>query len=178
MISISADGSIKQWSAASGQPHPPNATFPTPHTLAQVSLSVSSDGKKALYNSIEGYTSLWNLENGEVIASFESYVVKGPASEACRFLNPGLPLYFFFIFSFFIISLAWSVSLNPQGETYASTGTSGNVFIHSAQTSNFGERLSTLTAGRTKFGMFCAHVRLFTHLFFFFFYAVSNMQHI
>jgi WD repeat-containing protein 61 len=48
--------------------------------------------------------------------------------------------------------------LNPRGETYASTGTSGNVFIHSAQTSNFGERLSTLSSGRNKFGMFCAHV--------------------
>jgi WD repeat-containing protein 61 len=84
-ISISADGSIKQWLAASGQPHPPNAAFPTPHTLAQVSLSVSLDGKKALYNSIEGHTSLWNLENGEV-ATFESYAMKmGPDSEACRF---------------------------------------------------------------------------------------------
>ncbi|KAF8805991.1 WD repeat-containing protein 61 [Phlegmacium glaucopus] len=134
-ISISADGSVKQWSAASGQPHPPNATFPAPHTLAQVSLSVSLDGKKALYNSIEGHTTLWNLENGEVVATFESYVRTGPDSEA-----------------------SWSVSLNPQGETYASTGTSGNVFIHSAQTSNFGERLSTLsTSGRNKFGMFCAH---------------------
>ena len=85
-ISISADGSIKQWSAASGQPHPPNATFPTPHTLAQVSLSVSLDGKRALYNSIEGHTSLWNLENGEVVATFESYAIKmGPDSEACGF---------------------------------------------------------------------------------------------
>ena len=84
-ISISADGSIKQWSAATGQPHPPNATFPTPHTLAQVSLSVSLDGKKALYNSIEGHTSLWNLENGEVVATFESYAIKGPDSEPCKF---------------------------------------------------------------------------------------------
>ena len=60
--------------------------------------------------------------------------------------------------------LAWSVSLNPHGETYASTGTSGNIFIHSAQTSNFGERLSTLSSGQNKFGMFCAHVCFFkTH---------------
>ena len=68
-----------------GQPYPPNAVFPTPHTLAQVSLSVSLDGKKALYNSIEGHMSLWNLENGEVAATFESYASKGPDSEACRF---------------------------------------------------------------------------------------------
>ena len=64
-----------------------------------------------------------------------------------------------FFFSFFF--LAWSVSLNPQGETYASTGTSGNVSIHSAQTSNFGERLSTLSSGQSKFGMFCVHVCFF-----------------
>ena len=65
---------------------------------------------------------------------------------------------FHFFISFF---LAWSVSLNPQGETYASTGISGNVFIHSAQPSNFGERLSTLPSGRHKFGMFCSHVCFF-----------------
>ena len=70
--------------------------------------------------------------------------------------NYGLHVVFFFIQSSF--GLAWSVSLNPQGETYASTGTSGNIFIHSAQTSNFGERLSTLSSGQNKFGMFCAHV--------------------
>jgi len=135
VISISADGSIKQWSAASGKPYPSNATFPTPHTLAQVSLSVSLDGNKALYNSIEGTTSLWNLENGEVVATFESYATRGTDCEP-----------------------SWSVSLNPQGGTYASTGISGNVFIHSAQTSNFGERLSTLhSSGRNRFGMFCAH---------------------
>ena len=85
VISISADGSIKQWSAASGKPHPTNATFPTPHTLAQVSLSVSLDGNKALYNSIEGTTSLWNLENGEVVATFKSYAAKGTDCEPCKF---------------------------------------------------------------------------------------------
>ena len=156
-ISISADGSVKQWSAASGQPHPPNATFPTPHTLAQVSLSVSLDGKKALYNSIEGHTSLWNLENGEIVASFESYVRTVPYSEACTFQIILVYTTTRFFHSTFVF-LAWSVSLNPRGETYASTGTSKNVFIHSAQTSNFGERLSTLSSGRNKFGMFCAHV--------------------
>ena len=61
----------------------------------------------------------------------------------------------------FLFCVAWSVSLSPQGETYASTGISGNVFIHSALTGNFGERLSTLSSGRNKFGMFCTHVRLF-----------------
>jgi len=55
---------------------------------------------------------------------------------------------------------AWSVSLHPQGETYASTGGSGNVSIHSAQPNNFGEKLSALSSGRQKFGMYCAHVRI------------------
>lgn len=86
MISISADGSVKQWAAASGLPHPPNATFPAAHTLAQVSLSVSPDGKKALYNSIEGLTSLWDLGSGEVVSKFESYARTGDA-EPCE-CNP------------------------------------------------------------------------------------------
>jgi len=60
---------------------------------------------------------------------------------------------------------AWSVSLNPKGETYASCGGSGNVFVHSAQTENFGERLSTLTTGRHKFGMHCSHVCVHPALF-------------
>jgi len=133
-ISVSADGSVKQWSAIAGQPHPPNASFPKPHTLAQVSLSVTPDAKRAIYNSLEGLTSLWNLENGEIVATFESYTRTGDNSEP-----------------------SWSVSLHPQGETYASTGGSGNVSIHSAQPDNFGQRLSTLSSGRQKFGMFCAH---------------------
>lgn len=83
-ISISADGSVKQWSSAVGQPHPPNASFPKPHTLAQVSLSVSRDGKRALYNSIEGLTSLWNLEDGEIAGPFESYARTNAEAEPCR----------------------------------------------------------------------------------------------
>ncbi|KAF8967484.1 WD repeat-containing protein 61 [Flammula alnicola] len=133
-ISISADGSVKQWSATTGQPHPPNAAFPTAHTLAQVSLSVTPDGRRALYNSIEGLTSLWNLENGEVIGTFESFARTKEDSEP-----------------------SWSVSIHPQGETYASTGGSGNVSIHSAQIENFGERVATLSSGRNKFGMFCSY---------------------
>ncbi|KAF5321064.1 hypothetical protein D9619_000132 [Psilocybe cf. subviscida] len=137
VISASADGSVKQFSAVGGQPHPPNATFPTPHSLAQVSLSVSPDGRRALYNSIEGLTKLWNLENGEILGTLESFVRTKEDSEP-----------------------SWSVTLNPKGETYASTGGSGNVAIHSAQTDNFGEKVTTLTAassGKSKFGMFVAH---------------------
>ncbi|KAF9004277.1 WD repeat-containing protein 61 [Cyathus striatus] len=133
-LSISADGAIKQWSAQTGQPAPANATFPAPHTLAQVSLSVSPEGDKALYNSIEGLTCLWDLGRGEVVGRYESYArVKDNAEPS------------------------WSVSLNPKGETYASTGGSGNVWIHSAKSDTFGERLATLPSNRSKFGMFCAH---------------------
>jgi WD40 repeat protein len=59
---------------------------------------------------------------------------------------------------------AWSISLHPNSETYASTGGSGNVLIHSAQVENFGERLATLSPGPQKFGMTCSHVRFFFFL--------------
>jgi WD repeat-containing protein 61 len=60
------------------------------------------------------------------------------------------------------LGIAWSVSLNPKGETYASTGGSGNVTIHSAQPNDFGERLSSLSSGRNKYGMHCSHVRTYS----------------
>lgn len=88
VISASADGSVKQFSAAGGQPHPPNAAFPAPHSLAQVSLSVSADGTRALYNSIEGLTRLWNLENGEIIGSFESFVRTKEDADPCALCRP------------------------------------------------------------------------------------------
>ncbi|KAG6811593.1 hypothetical protein H0H92_006716 [Tricholoma furcatifolium] len=133
-LSISADGSIKQWAAPTGQPHPANASFPPQHTLGLVSLSVAPDAKRAIYNSLEGLTSLWDLTTGEITAKFESYA---------RTTDDAEP--------------SWSVSLNPKGETYAAAGGSGNVFIRSAQESNFGERLATLSSGRSKFGFYCSH---------------------
>lgn len=68
-VSISADGSIKAWDSASGQV----SRIQPPHTLGLVSLSLSRDGKHALYNSIEGLTTLWNLDSGDVVGKFESY---------------------------------------------------------------------------------------------------------
>lgn len=59
-----------------------------------------------------------------------------------------------------IYRLAWAVSLHPSAETYAATGASGNVTIHSAGPSNFGERIAKLESGRTRMGMSIAHVRL------------------
>ncbi|KDQ63966.1 hypothetical protein JAAARDRAFT_201435 [Jaapia argillacea MUCL 33604] len=130
VLSVSADGRIKKYDSTSGQV---SHALP-PHTLGLVSLSVSPDGRQALYNSIEGLTSLWDLENGEVVGKFESYVRSGGEGEP-----------------------SWSVSLNPLGGTYASTGGSGNITIHSAEPSTFGERKSKLSSGRNKFGMCCKH---------------------
>ncbi|PPQ65730.1 hypothetical protein CVT24_011763, partial [Panaeolus cyanescens] len=133
-VSISADGSLKQWAAAAGQPHPPNGSFPTPHSLAQISLSVSPDGTRALYNSIEGTTSLWDLEKCDILGTYESFARTSDTAEP-----------------------SWSVSLHPNAETYASTGSSGNITIHSAKAENFGEHLSSLPSGKAKFGICCVH---------------------
>lgn len=130
-ISISADGTIKRWDSSSGQVLRSLA----PHPLAIVSLSTSPDGKRALYNTIEGLTGLWDVESGEVLGKWESYArTGGEATEP-----------------------SWSVSLNPTGASYASTGSSGNVTIHSATPDSFGQKLATLSSGRSKFGMRCSH---------------------
>jgi hypothetical protein len=63
---------------------------------------------------------------------------------------------------FYLDTKAWSISLNPKGGTYASTGGSGNVTIHSAEVDNFGELLTTLPSGRNKFGIHCKHVRSYS----------------
>ncbi|TFY53018.1 hypothetical protein EVJ58_g9685 [Rhodofomes roseus] len=131
VLTASADGTIKQWDAASGQV----SRAQPAHTHGLVSLDVDAAGKHALYNSLEGLTCLWNLENGEVEGRFESYVRSGEEH----------------------IEPSWSVSLSPNSQTYASTGGSGNVTIHSAARDSFGERRATLVSGRSKFGMFCKY---------------------
>lgn len=68
-MSISADGSVKQWDSNSGQ----SIHQRPPHTLGITSLSVSPSGQYALCNSIEGLTTLWDLESGEVVGTRESY---------------------------------------------------------------------------------------------------------
>jgi len=102
------------------------------HTLGLVSLSVSPDGEHALYNSIDGTTFLLDLEGGATIGKYESYTRSGTEP-------------------------SWSVSLNPKGSTYAATGGSGNVTIHSAEPETFGEQRTILPSGRGKFGMQCGH---------------------
>lgn len=57
--------------------------------------------------------------------------------------------------------IAWSVALCSDGKTYASTGASGGITIHSAVPSSeaeegedsFGTRLTHLSSGRSKFGL-------------------------
>jgi len=44
-----------------------------PHNLAIVSLSVSPDGKYALYNGLDGTTCLWDLYTDVVVGRHESY---------------------------------------------------------------------------------------------------------
>lgn len=45
-----------------------------PHTLGLVSLSVSESGDRALFNTLEGATRLWDLVEGKVVGQHESFV--------------------------------------------------------------------------------------------------------
>lgn len=131
VVSVSADGTIKKWNATSGQ-----VSLAQPaHPLAVVSVDIDGDGRRALYNTLEGLTCLWDLDAGEVLGKHESYV-RDPK-------EAGEP--------------AWSVSISPKGQTYAATGGTGNVTIHSADPQSFGQRRAVLPSGRSKFGMFCKH---------------------
>jgi len=131
LFSISADGQIVQWDASSAQP----IKSQPPHTLGLVSLSVSESGNLALYNTIEGVTCLWDTQHGGEVIKHESFLrTAGEGAEP-----------------------AWSISIHPRGNTYAATGGSGNVSIHSADRQTFGRSLSHLSPGRAKFGMFITH---------------------
>ena len=46
----------------------------SPHPVGITSVSVNMRGTKVLYNSLEGLTSLWDLETGEIVGKYESYV--------------------------------------------------------------------------------------------------------
>ena len=69
VVSISADGAIIQWDSNSGQ----QLHALPPHTLGLISLSVSEAGDRAVYNTIEGLTQLWDLTDGSVLGSHESF---------------------------------------------------------------------------------------------------------
>jgi WD repeat-containing protein 61 len=68
-VSVSADGAIIQWDAQSGQ----QLHALPPHTLGLISLSVSEAGDRAVYNTIEGLTKLWDLMDGAVLGTHESF---------------------------------------------------------------------------------------------------------
>ncbi|KAH8118878.1 WD repeat-containing protein 61 [Phellopilus nigrolimitatus] len=135
VVSASADGSVKQWDAASGQ----SVSARPAHPLGVVSLSVADapaggGGARALYNTLEGHTALWDLDADALVGAHDSFV---------REKDPGEP--------------AWGVSLHPTGETYAATGAAGGVSVHSAAPDTFGARLASMDSGRKKFGMAIAH---------------------
>ena len=70
VVSVSADGTIKKWNTTSGQA----SLGQPPHPLAVVSVDVDAEGRYALYNTLEGLTCLWDLENGELVGKHESYI--------------------------------------------------------------------------------------------------------
>jgi len=88
-----------------------------------------------VFNSIEGLTQMWDLQTGEIVGKFESYARPTSAQ-----LEP-----------------SWSVSLHPKGTTYASCGGSGNLLIHSTETTTFGQHRATIPSGRVKYGLCCTH---------------------
>jgi len=133
VVSISADGTASLWNSLTGQPI---RSLPA-HPLGLISLSTDAKGSRALYNSIEGTTGLWDLEGGDVLGKKESFDGKAEGIEP-----------------------AWSVSLSPDASTYASTGGSGTVTIHSADPASFGRAIDTLSPraeGKNKFGMVVTH---------------------
>lgn len=72
---------MKQWDSSSGQV----SRSLSPHTLGIVSLDTDATGRYALYNTLEGLTSLWDLESGDVVGKYESYVRTGSEpSEPCK----------------------------------------------------------------------------------------------
>lgn len=77
IVSSSADGTVHQWDASSGQ----SIAARPAHAIGINSLSVSTAGDRALYNSLEGTTTLWDLETNEAVGTHESYVRSGEGSE-------------------------------------------------------------------------------------------------
>ncbi|KAF8607791.1 WD repeat-containing protein 61 [Ceratobasidium sp. AG-I] len=131
VISISADGTGICWDAAGKKLHSTTA-----HPLGLISLSVSSSpnaGEKAVLNSVEGTVFLWDVESQNVVAKRETFN-RDKNEES-----------------------TWSVSIHPSGESYASTGSGGNVLICSTSPDTFGESIGKLTSGRAKFGMCVKH---------------------
>ncbi|KAG8782577.1 hypothetical protein FRC12_020637 [Ceratobasidium sp. 428] len=131
IISVSADGTGTCWDGTGKKLHA------TPvHPLGLVSVSASSSpnaGEKAVLSSVEGTVFLWDIEAQSVLAKRETFN-RDKFDES-----------------------TWSVSMHPSGDSYASTGNGGSVFICSTAPETFGETKGRLTSGRAKFGMCIKH---------------------
>lgn len=134
---------------AAVQPGTRLRTWPA-QPLAWVSLSVASNGHRALVNSIAGMTMLVDYATGDILGTKQIGEKQSGPGTTDGYAEP-----------------AWSVSLSSSGTTYASTGGSGSVTIHSANPSNsakdgmeqdaFGTRIADIPTGRVKFGLFVDH---------------------
>lgn len=132
VISVSADGTGVCWDVESGKKLHGTPT----HPLGLISVSATSSpnsSEKAVINSVEGTVFLWDLEAQSVTAKRETF--NREKSEESAF----------------------SVSMHPSGESYASTGNGGTVYVCSTSVDTFGEVQSKLTPTRAKFGMCVKH---------------------
>ncbi|KIY48388.1 WD40 repeat-like protein [Fistulina hepatica ATCC 64428] len=91
---------------------------------------MSPDGRQALYNSVEGMTYLCNIDgvpqDDDIVGKFASF----DRTHGRPTIDPVEP--------------SWSVSLHPNRKTYASTGSSSYLTVHSAAPGpEFGKRLSS-----------------------------------
>jgi WD repeat-containing protein 61 len=58
------------------------------YTRPHIALRLSDRGDKVLYNSIEGLTSLWDLQSGEILGKHESYMRAGTdPAEPCAWIS-------------------------------------------------------------------------------------------
>lgn len=84
VLSVSADGRIIQWDATSGQ----SVSTRPAHPIGISSLSVNPQGTQVLYNSLEGLTTLWDAESGDVLGTHESFARTTEGSEPGSFALP------------------------------------------------------------------------------------------
>lgn len=151
-------------------------TWPA-HPLALISLSVASISdttsdevrKRALVNSIVGTTSLVDFTNGNILGTKTiGEKESGPGTNAGYAEPGGSSCRYYCSDKLTDAYSAWAVSLASDGKTYASTGGSGSVTIHSAfpsasadmmdsDSQPFGTRLADIPSGRSKFGLFVDH---------------------
>jgi WD repeat-containing protein 61 len=130
-LSVSADGGLSIFSSPTGDIM---QALPA-HPVGITAVSTSANGTSALFNSLDGRTSLLDLESRTIVAAAEG----GYSAQR----EP-----------------AWTTTLAPDGQTYASTGKSGSATIHSAAPGpSFGEAVARLVSGASpKFGVCCAYV--------------------